>query len=110
MIVVLEQDPKLVVPVLVPVLCLDLFDEKAAIGRVVLLYVMGRDVLQVSARNELGVESGICDIQPGSQADLFIAAALEEQFTDSATAAKVDKAAKHLHCRGDVGVHSLIPR
>ena len=67
---------------------------------------MGRDALPVSARNELGVESGICDLQPGSQSDSFITAAIEEHFTDSATAAKVDKAAKHVHFRGDVGVHS----
>ena len=89
-----------------PVLCLYPFDEKEENGMVVLLSVRG----SASARNELGVESGICDIQTGSQSDFFIAAALEVHFTDSATAAKVDKAAKHLHCRGDVGVDGMVPR
>ena len=109
MVVVLEQDFEWVAPVLVPVLFLDLFDERGENGRVVLLSVMGRDVLPVSARNELGVESGICDLQPGSQSDLFIADAIEEHFTDSATAAKVDKAVKHVHCRENVGVHGRVP-
>ena len=106
----LEQDLERVVPVLVPVLCLDHFNERGENGRVVLLSVMGRDVLPVGARKKLGLESGICDLQPGSQADFFVAASLEEYFADSATAAKVDKAAKHVHCRGDVGVLGKVPR
>ena len=91
MIVVLEQDLELVVTVLVSVLCLYLFDEMGENGRVELLSVMGRDVLPVSACKELGVKSGICDLQPGPQADFFIAAAIKEYFTYSATAAKGDK-------------------
>ena len=75
-----------------------------------ILSVVGRDILPVGARKKLGLESGMCDFQPGSQSDFFIAAALEVHFTDSATAAKVDKAAKHVHCRGYVGVHSWVPR
>ena len=35
---------------------------------------------------------------------------IEEHFADSATAAKVGKAAKHVHCGGDVGVHGSVPR
>ena len=106
----LEHDLERVVPVLVPVLCLDLFNERGEKGRVVLLSVMWRDVLPVGARKKLGLESGICDLQPGSQSDFFVAASLEEHFTDSTTAAKVDKAAKHVHCRGDVVVHDSVPR
>ena len=60
-------------------------------GRVVLLSVMGRDVLPVCARKKLGLESGICDLQPGSQADFFVAASIKECFADSATAAKAIK-------------------
>ena len=55
MIIVLEQDLERAVPVLVPELCLNLFDEWGENGRVVLLTVMRRDVLLVSARKELGV-------------------------------------------------------
>ena len=56
------------------------------------------------------LKGGICDLQPGSQPDFFVAAFLKEHFTDSATAANVDKAAKHLYCRGDVGVQVWISR
>ena len=64
MVVVPEQDFELVVPVLVPVLCLDLFDQRGENGSVVLLFVMGRDILPVRARKVLGVKSVICDLQP----------------------------------------------
>ena len=46
MVVVLEQDFELLVTVFVPVLCLDLFDERGEDGRVVLLSVVGRGVCQ----------------------------------------------------------------
>ena len=102
MVIVLEQDLECVVLVLVPVLWLDLFDKRGENGRVVLLSAMGRDVLPFSARKEFDVEGVICDIQPGSQADFLIAASIDEVV-------KVDKSAKHVHCRGDVGVHSWVP-
>ena len=51
MVVVLARDLELVLPVLVPVLCLHLFNERGEDGRVALLSVMWRDVLPVSARN-----------------------------------------------------------
>ena len=89
MIVELEQDFGRVVPLLVYVLCLDIFNKKSENGRIVLLTVMWRDVLQVIARKELGVKSGICDLQPGSQSDFFVTASLEEHFTYSATVAKI---------------------
>ena len=94
----LEQDLERVVPVLVSVLWLDLFDESGENGRVALLTVMGRNVLPVSAHKELGVEGGVCDLQPGSQANFFIAASLEEDITDSATAANVDEITGYVHC------------
>ena len=53
-----------------------------------LLSVIGRDVLPVSARKELGVDGGICYLQPGSQTNFFTAAFLYEKSTDSSTAAK----------------------
>ena len=59
---------------------------------------MGRDVLPVGARNELGVKSGICKLQPGSQSDFFIAASIDEDLTDTATAAKVDEFTGRVHC------------
>ena len=62
MIVVLGQDLERVVPVLVSILCLDLFDKMGENGSVVLLSVMWPDVLPVGARKKLGLESGICDI------------------------------------------------
>ena len=83
-----EQYLERVVPVLVPVLCLDLFNEIGENGMVVLLSVMLRDLLPAGARKKLCLESGICDIQPVSQSVFFVAASLEEHFTDSATAAK----------------------
>ena len=55
MVGMLEQDLELVVSVLVPVLCLDLFHERGEYNRDVLLSVIGRNVLPVSARTELGV-------------------------------------------------------
>ena len=54
-----EQDLERVVPVLVPVLCLDLFDESGENGRALLFAVMGRDVLPIRACKKLGFESGI---------------------------------------------------
>ena len=61
MVVVLEQDLELDVLVAVYVRCLDIFDERDQSDRLALLCVMGRDILSVSARKELGLESGICD-------------------------------------------------
>ena len=110
MVVVLEQDLELVVHVFVSVVCLLPFNGSGGNGRVVLFTVMGRDVLPASARKELGLESGICDLQPVSQADLFVAASIEEHFTDSSTAAKAYEATEHLHCRGDVGENGRLLR
>ena len=67
---------------LVPVLCLYLFDESGENGRALLFAVMGRDVLPIRACKKLGFESGICDLQSGSQSDFFVAA-IGEHFTDS---------------------------
>ena len=106
----LEQYHERVVPVIVLVLYLDLFNEIGENGSVVLLSVMLRDLLPAGARKKLCLESGICDIQPVSKSVFFVAASLEECFADYATAAKVDKAAKHVHCRGEFGVQSWIPR
>ena len=88
---VLGPDLELVDSVAMPVFLLDLFDERCQNVIVALFIMVWRNVLPIRAGEELALKSGICDLEQSPNSRFFVAASIEEDLTDSATAAKGDE-------------------